>query len=268
MAPCKTFRQTDSRWSSKPFPKSPYNMGNSGCGPTACADIVVSNPKYTKITPNDVRAWTVSNGYASYGDGTYHSGISAILKHYGFKVTRHDEMDSFWKEMRKSGRKAVILFLGGSRGGVTWTTGGHYVAATNYKIVNGKHYLYTRDPNGYRKNDGWHCYETTMKGLIYILWTCHLPNAPNTDRSTFVKKPYKGEWPKLPKRGYFKKGDKGKEVKKLQKFFTWMGYSIVIDGIIGPETVSAIKSFKKKVGLSVTGTFGPQTLSKAKQYKK
>lgn len=183
----KTFRQYDSRWGKKKYPPgSSCTMSGSGCGPTACADILVNHPNHTKKTPANTRSFMVKNGYAIAGQGTAWDGIDACLKHFGFTVSRHTGMESFFKEMAKGNRYAVILFRGGTKGGVTWTTGGHYLAATAYKVKNGKHYLYMRDP-GARKHDGWHCYETTMKGLIKVLWTCHLPLTTTEKKTTATK---------------------------------------------------------------------------------
>lgn len=178
----KTFRQYDSRWGKKKYPPgSSCTMSGSGCGPTACADIIVNNKKHKHRTPKSTRTFMIKNDYAIAGNGTAWDGIDACLERYGFKVTRHDDMTSFFKEMEKGNRYAIILFRGGTRGGVTWTSGGHYLAATAYKKKNGKHYLYMRDP-GSRRNDGWHCYETTMRGLIKVLWTCYLKKEKTSAR--------------------------------------------------------------------------------------
>ena len=83
-----------------------------------------------------------------------------------------------------------------------------------------------------------------------------------------VKKTYKGGFPKLPKRGYFKKGDKGKQVKKLQKFLKWYGYKIKVDGKCGKSTIKLVKKFQKANGMKATGRFGKKTLAKAKKVKK
>ena len=83
-----------------------------------------------------------------------------------------------------------------------------------------------------------------------------------------VKKTYKGTFPKLPKRGYFKKGDKGKQVKNLQKFLKWYGYKIKVDGKCGKNTIKLVKKFQKANGMKATGRFGKKTLAKAKKVKK
>lgn len=171
----KTYRQYDSRWAKLSYPPgSKYTMSGSGCGPTACAELIVNNPKYKSVTPKDTRKYMINNDYATNGHGTKWDGIPACLKHYGFKAKRVADMDSLWKEMEKPGRRCILLFRGGTRGGITWTASGHYVAASAYKKTGSKHYLYTRDP-GVRNNDGWHCYEDTMKGLIKAVWVCWLP---------------------------------------------------------------------------------------------
>ena len=90
----------------------------------------------------------------------------------------------------------------------------------------------------------------------------------STSQTTTVKKAYTGTFPKIPKRGYFKKGDKGTQVKNLQKFLRWYGYSISTDGRCGPKTISTIKKFQKAIGVKADGRFGKKTLEKAKTIKK
>lgn len=183
----KDFAQYDSRWGSKGYPKKPYTMAGNGCGATSCADIIVTNPKYKKITPDTIRKWMIKHGYAVAGHGTAWAGISACLKAYGFKVTNHPTMPEFFKAMAKGDRCGIILFRAGTRGGVTWTTGGHFVSVSGYKYKNKKHYLYINDP--YRRNhDGWYCYETTMMGLIPQVWSCYLPKADPKTPETKEKK--------------------------------------------------------------------------------
>ena len=80
---------------------------------------------------------------------------------------------------------------------------------------------------------------------------------------------YTGEYPKLPARGYFKKGDKGAEVKKLQKLLNWAnGSKLAIDGIIGTKTVTQVDLFEKNNKLAVDGKFGKKCLAKAKKITK
>lgn len=87
-----------------------------------------------------------------------------------------------------------------------------------------------------------------------------------------TKKTYPGKLPTLPDRKYFKIGDKGSQVKLLQDFLIWAGFSVGTagaDGIYGPATSKAVLAYKKAVGLSPNdGNFGKKSLAKAKTYKK
>ena len=86
---------------------------------------------------------------------------------------------------------------------------------------------------------------------------------------TTTGKNYSATFPKLPERGYFKKGDKGTQVKNLQKFLNWYGgYGLAADGDLGDKTLSAVKKFQKAEGLTVDGLFGSKSLAKAKTVKK
>lgn len=80
---------------------------------------------------------------------------------------------------------------------------------------------------------------------------------------------YTGTFPSLPSRGYFKKGDKGTQVKNLQKFLNWANNaSLSIDGIIGSKTIAQVKTFQKSAGITSDGLFGKTSLAKAKEYTK
>lgn len=85
---------------------------------------------------------------------------------------------------------------------------------------------------------------------------------------------YPGTLPTPPKRGYFMQGDRGEQVKNLQKFLNWdlgsnigvnLGCVLVVDGIIGTQTVTQIKNFQKKYGLKCDGYFGPACFKKMKE---
>lgn len=61
-----------------------------------------------------------------------------------------------------------------------------------------------------------------------------------------------------------RRGSVGDDVKKLQTALDKLGYSVGecgIDGIIGPDTISAIKEFQKEVGIAVDGIAGPETIA-------
>lgn len=167
----KTYKQADSRWGSKNYNGS-STMATAGCGPTSVAMLAYAVDG--KTDPWDVAKFMKKNGYAIRNNGTAWSGIPAAMKHFGLKDVKNvTKMSDVWKYMKK-GYCAVFLFGAGSRGGICWTTSGHYVAVTDYKVSNGKHMLYTRDSGG-RNHTGWYTYETQMKGLIPQIWVGYVP---------------------------------------------------------------------------------------------
>lgn len=196
-----TYKQYDSRWGSKNYNGS-SSMAAAGCGPTSCATL--GSGINSKITPINTMKYMQKNDYAIRNNGTAWAGIPACLKWLGFEdVHEVSTMDALWKVMAK-GYKCVILFRGGSRGGITWTTAGHYVPATAYKEVNGKHYLWMRDP-GPRNKTGWYCYETQMRGLIVKVWVGKPPQEKPTKLDKLVDTALKCAWERgtpRSKKGY------------------------------------------------------------------
>jgi len=66
-------------------------------------------------------------------------------------------------------------------------------------------------------------------------------------------------------RDYLKKGDKGPEVKKMQKMLIALGFSCGskgADGNFGANTKAAVKAFQKKFGLDVNGLYDQATKKK------
>lgn len=79
-----------------------------------------------------------------------------------------------------------------------------------------------------------------------------------------IKFNYSYELPKLPERSYFKNGDRGVEVKKLQRFLNWANNSkLDVDGIIGVKTINEVKKFQKNVKIKEDGLFGNNSMIKA-----
>lgn len=66
-----------------------------------------------------------------------------------------------------------------------------------------------------------------------------------------------------------KKGSKGTNVKRLQKFLNWYGnYGLSVDGQFGTNTYNAVRKYQKSERLTVDGIFGLKSLSKAKTVKR
>lgn len=97
-----------------------------------------------------------------------------------------------------------------------------------------------------------------------------------TNTSTSTKSTYSGNFPTLPKRGYYKIGDGYKtltdhktQVKRLQKLLNWiLDMKLSVDGKFGTNTYNAVKKYQKQYKLTVDGEFGKASLSKAKTIKK
>lgn len=63
-----------------------------------------------------------------------------------------------------------------------------------------------------------------------------------------------------------KKGSKGTNVKRVQKFLNWcIKAKLSVDGKCGKHTVAAIKKYQKQYNLKKDGIFGKQCRSKAKK---
>lgn len=189
----KIFRQYDSRWGSKPYPTAKSSFAGNGCGACSITHCAIELDAYKSITPETVRKWMVAKNYAVSGWGTKWAGIPEGLKHFGFSKVIHigidDPMTKAWTELNKKNRIGIILFssgYGGSTKKVYWTSSGHYVAFTDYKYKNNKHYFYMKD-SGPRKNDGWFTYEDSMKGVVSQLWIVQKPVPKATVSSTRSK---------------------------------------------------------------------------------
>lgn len=65
--------------------------------------------------------------------------------------------------------------------------------------------------------------------------------------------------PEEPKHTTLRRGARGYEVKELQELLAKDGSTLEIDGIFGPGTQSAVRSFQRRHGLEVDGIVGPKT---------
>ena len=80
----------------------------------------------------------------------------------------------------------------------------------------------------------------------------------------------------LPARGYFKKGDKGENVEKINAFYyrVFPSYAKALNrnkenvkgDLFGENSVAWTKEFQRRTGLEVDGYFGPLTLAELKKY--
>ena len=56
-----------------------------------------------------------------------------------------------------------------------------------------------------------------------------------------------------------RKGDQDHPVKTLQYLLRARGHTVTVDGIFGPMTEAAVRSFQQQKGLAVDGIVGPNT---------
>ena len=59
-----------------------------------------------------------------------------------------------------------------------------------------------------------------------------------------------------------RQGSKGQAVVSMQNRLRAHGYSVVADGVFGPNTLAAVRSFQTAKGLAADGIVGPQTWAK------
>lgn len=287
------YKQQDSRWGGLVYPKKPCYIRNVGCGEVSIANILIEMEQYAKYTPATIQPYCKRYG-APNCDGTYLTGICAMMKHYGFTdVKECDTMAELWKELEKGDRVAVYLMgsrPGGSKG-IHWTSGGHFIASVGYKNKDGKHYLYIKDPWTNDKNrNGWLTYEEHMKNDIIQVSVGKLvgakASAPDgklvvdgiggeetvkamqklfgTNESGIISgqlKKINKYYPSLVAVDYDKKGSGSPCIKKLQK---WLG--LTEDGVIGQGTTAAWQKKLRDLGYlakdeKIDGYFGVKSMT-------
>jgi peptidoglycan hydrolase-like protein with peptidoglycan-binding domain len=268
------YKQLDSRWASKPYPTYSSSFGGNGCGCCACVHVAIEQDAKKKWTPETLRPWMVSQGFAYVNQGTTWQGITETLKYIGHKnvvCVWNDPMSSAWKELNKGNRIGVLLVDNGrTPDGTYWTSSGHYVAFTDYKVSGGKHYFYIKD-SGFRNHDGWYAYETSIKGALPKMWIVERIGSPAN-----LPKPKKGKYTgKYPStKTYFKYGAKGENVKRLQAYLNWSyggqkGFDeLAVDGDYGNNTLYWTSLWQDQTmgeGQG-NGEVGAKTIAKMKEY--
>jgi len=233
------YSQGDKNWGSTPYPYLPYCLTYNGCGPTTAANLITYLKK--KVTPKETGVWMRQHGYAVAGHGTQWAGMPAVLRHWGLTDVEFGLVKNSWSAFAKY-KTGYVLMSKGTKGGITWTASGHYMAIENYMTKNGKHYFYLCD-SGNRCHDGWFCYETTMYGLVAQI---HVVYDAKAKQKTVKRATTKKTTPKNPNfRKGLKKGAKGDAVKTLQKRLNKIGYNLRVDGKFGALTEDALKDYKK-----------------------
>ena len=170
------YKQYDTRWANLGYPKKPWYIKNCGCGEVAICNCITEMDKYKNETPKTIQPYCKQYA-APNGNGTYFSGIPAMMKHYGMtEVKEHQTMSSLWKELEKGDRVAIYLMgnrKGGSKG-VHWTYSAHFICSTNYRYdpKTKKHYVDVKDSNSTSSlRNGFISYEENMRGDVSRVWS-------------------------------------------------------------------------------------------------
>ena len=233
--------------------------------------------KISKITihhmAGKLTAKQCGNVFKASGRGaSAHYGVGSDGK-IGIYV---DEKNAAWSDAnRTSNHKSVSIEVANSKIGGQWNVSDKSLSLTIKLVAD----IAKRNNLGKLvagKNLTWHSMyaNTTCPGpylrskMKYIAQEANKINGYTTTKKT-TGKTYTGTFPTLPKRGYFKRGDTGTQVKYLQKFLNWFGdYGLAEDGDFGPKTDIAVGKFQKATCLFVDRLFGAKSLAKAKTVKK
>jgi len=111
-----------------------------------------------------------------------------------------------------------------------------------------------RQYKGARKNGAWTDYGLLTKWVDYE-GKITPPEIPTLNK------------PKIPDY-YLRNGSRGEEAKKLQYALNYLHYTglngkiLDVDGVIGQQTVYALRKFQRDKGLVVDGVYGPKTKDK------
>ena len=259
-----SYLQGDSRWGGLGYPKAPCYIRNVGCGEVSIANVLIEMEQYINYTPATIQPYCKQYG-APNCDGTYLSGICKMLKHYGLTdVKECDTMPQLWKEMQKGSRVAVLL-MGSRPGGskkIHWTNGGHFIAATAFKLKNNKHYLYIKDPwTASKQRNGWLSYEESLKGNVVGVYVGKLvqktPQPTPTDK-LFVDGIGGTNTIKATQRFFGTKqdGTLGDQIRKLNVYYPSITAVNYGNGKNGSPTV---KNLQKWLGLTQDGVIGQGT---------
>ena len=138
------YKQGDSRWGKKMYSNhnnKSQTMANSGCGPTATAD-VVATLKDPSVTPYTLAQLAMNWGDRTYSSGTAWSFFTHIQKKYGFSKMVQTTSLAALKACLDAGGYVVC-----SMGKGYWTKGGHYICAWKYDNT----YIYCNDPASYTR---------------------------------------------------------------------------------------------------------------------
>ena len=219
------YLQNDPRWANHPYSSPGGTMADSGCGPTAIADVVCE-------LPPTVADYMTAAGYAApYGQGTYWAGIIPTCEHFGFSGVQLNGNDLYGQRATNTEKQWITLMQTGDYYGILlmgkgyFTQGGHFIAIEEVSYDSAKCY----DP-AWSARSGWHTWYDYYQGCVKVFY--------------LVEKNSKGVYHMDLEEVYL--GCIGTPVLICQKMLACCGlYQGGFDGSAGPKTVEAIIAFQK-----------------------
>lgn len=133
------YRQNDPRWGGLAYTSTQnarQTYASSGCVPTVVA-MIVATLKDGNVTPPDMGALAVENGYRTVNSGTMRSFVAFAAGRYGLKA-KSATMSQVKEAL--SGGKLVSAFMGPGY----WTNGGHNILLWKYDAA--RDVIYANDP--------------------------------------------------------------------------------------------------------------------------
>lgn len=142
---CVHYLQWDSRWKNVKYSThtSSQTIGNSGCGPTAMAQIMATWVD-SKITPVEMAKLSVDNGFRTYSSGTaweYYKFVFEKFQKYFSKFITTRSVPTLKSALDNS---ALAVCSMNSNDNHFYTKGGHYITVIGYDSDG---YIYSNDPN-------------------------------------------------------------------------------------------------------------------------
>jgi len=141
---CVHYLQWDAKWKNVKYSThtSSQTIGNSGCGPSAMAQIMATFIDKA-ITPVEMAALAQANGFRTYSSGTSWDFYEFVFKKYkGFSKFVKTSSIATLKAALADGALAVCSM--NSNDGGYWTKSGHFITAIGFDASG---YIYANDPN-------------------------------------------------------------------------------------------------------------------------
>ena len=232
-----------------------HNLGTPKDYPIDCAG--VDGGKSAAFAPTEMKV-TAIRGVGNAGSNTIwlvstHKVKTPTFTDYVFMTITHwSDNDSAIKKHNKVG--AII-----KKGEIICYEGKDSATANHLHICCGRGY-----------SDNW---VENSKGSLVIVGDNKLPNEVMYRYTKFTTKVLDNgglNWTStdtdtytsfLPERGYFTKGDSGKEVAKIDEWFA----TKVKGDYFGDYTSAVVKEFQRQNNLEQDGNIGPKTLAKMKE---